>query len=447
METKIIISTLRKVFYALFRCAFCSFTIMCIYPDIILVKFWCYMKYLETLNFIHSLGNFSLPPTLDRIKLVLEKLGNPQNNFKAIHITGTNGKGSVSSMLAKTFQTAGYKTALFISPFIIDFRERIQINGEFISENDLVYYAEKVKATDIKLTEFEFITATAFLYFCDKKCDIAIIETGLGGRLDATNSLSNVIASVITKIGLDHTAILGDTIEKITAEKCGIIKNAPVITSFNQTEEALSVLGEYNPIIPQKNELEILKSDITGNTYIYKGVEYTTSLIGEYQIENSLIVIETVKNCGINISEENLKFALANTYFPARLEIISKKPLVILDGAHNPDGAAALAEFLKVYKGKATAIIGMMKDKDYETVLANCLPYIYKAVAVTVENVPRTLTADELSKTANKYTQCVTANSYDEAIEMLKNEDVIFVFGSLYLASTIRDKIKIYFKN
>lgn len=405
------------------------------------------MNYLEILNYIHSLGNFSLPPTLDRIKLVLARLGNPQNNFKSIHIAGTNGKGSVSAMLSKTFEVSGYKTALFISPFIIDFRERIQINGEFISENDLTYYAERVKALEIPLTEFEFITATAFLYFSDKKCDIAIIETGLGGRLDATNSLSNVIASVITKIGLDHTAILGDTIEKITAEKCGIIKNAPVITSFNQTEKALSVLGKYNPIIPLKNEFKILKSGITGNTYIYKAVEYTTSLIGEYQIENSLIVIETVKNCGIDISEENLKFALANTFFPARLEIISKNPLVILDGAHNPDGAAALKEFLKKYNGKATAIIGMMKDKDYETVLSDCLPYIYKAVAVTVENIPRTLSAEELCKTANKYTECLTAQSYNEAIEILKNEEVIFVFGSLYLASSIREKIKNYFKN
>ncbi len=400
------------------------------------------MNYLETLNYIHSLGNFSLPATLDRIKQVLQKLGNPQNNFKAIHIAGTNGKGSVSAMLAKVFQTAGYKTALFISPFIIDFRERIEINGEFISEADLVYYAEKVKATNIKLTEFEFITATAFLYFSDKKCDIAIIETGLGGRLDATNALTNVMASVITKIGLDHTAVLGDTIEQITAEKCGIIKNAPVITSFNQCEKAMAVLGQYKPTIPQKNELKILNSDITGNTYIYKGVQYSTSLIGEYQIENSLIVIETVKNCGVSISEENLKFALANTYFPARLEVISKKPLVILDGAHNPDGAAALAQFLKQYKGKASAIIGMMKDKDYETVLSVCLPYIYKAVAVTVENAPRTLTADQLSKTANNYTECLTANSYGEAIEMLKDEEVIFIFGSLYLASSIREKIK-----
>ena len=310
------------------------------------------MKYFEILNYIHSLGNFSLPPTLDRIKAVLKILGNPQNNFKSVHIAGTNGKGSVSSMTAKVFKNAGFKTALFISPYVIDFRERIQINGEFITENDLCTYAERIMATKAQLTEFEFITAMAFLYFSDKKCEIAVIETGLGGRLDATNSLQNVMVSVITKIGLDHTAVLGDTLEKIAAEKCGIIKNAPLVTSFNQPEGAMGVLKKYNPIIPDKNELKIFKSDISGNTYIYKGVKYSTSLIGYHQIENSLIVIEMVKNCGINIPTETVQKSITDTYFPARLEIISKKPLIVLDGAHNPDGAAALAKFLKSYYGK-----------------------------------------------------------------------------------------------
>ena len=400
------------------------------------------MKYLEILNYIHSLGNFSLPPTLDRIKTVLKMLGNPQDRFKAVHIAGTNGKGSVSAMTSKVFENAGYKTALFISPFVVDFRERIQINGQFITEEELVCCAEKVMATGVKLTEFEFITATAFLYFSDKKCEIAVIETGLGGRLDATNSLTNVISSVITKIGLDHTAVLGDTIEQITAEKCGIIKNAPVITSFSQTDNAMSVLGEYNPIIPQKSQLEILKSDITGNTYIYKGVKYKTSLIGEHQIENSLIVIETVKNCGIDIADEIVQKSLSETYFPARLEVISQKPLVVLDGAHNPDGAEALAEFLKQHNGKVSAIIGMMKDKDVDTVLKTTLPYIYKAVALSVENMPRSITAIELCDKISKYTSCQVAESYDKALDMLKNEEAIFVFGSLYLASQIRDKLK-----
>ena len=400
------------------------------------------MKYFEILNYIHSLGNFSLPPTLDRIKAVLKILSNPQNNFKSVHIAGTNGKGSVSSMTAKVFKNAGFKTALFISPYVIDFRERIQINGEFITENDLCTYAERIMATKAQLTEFEFITAMAFLYFSDKKCEIAVIETGLGGRLDATNSLQNVMVSVITKIGLDHTAVLGDTLEKIAAEKCGIIKNAPLVTSFNQPEGAMGVLKKYNPIIPDKNELKIFKSDISGNTYIYKGVKYSTSLIGYHQIENSLIVIEMVKNCGINIPTETVQKSITDTYFPARLEIISKKPLIVLDGAHNPDGAAALAEFLKSYNGKAAAIIGMMRDKDVDSVLKETLPYIYKAVAVEVENLPRSMKACDLCETASKYTECIVADSYDNAIDLLKDEAAVFVFGSLYLAAGIREKLK-----
>ena len=404
------------------------------------------MNYNETLNFIHSLGNFSKPPTLDRIKAVLQMLGNPQNDFKAIHIAGTNGKGSVSSMLSRAFSLAGYKTALFISPFIIDFCERIQINGEFISKENLCKYAEIVKSTNIELTEFEFITAVAFLYFSEQNCEIGIIETGLGGRLDATNTMDNVIANVITKIGLDHTAILGDTIEKITNEKCGIIKNCPVITTVNQPSEALSVLEKYNPIIPDENDLEIIESSINGNTYIYKGKEYRTSLVGEYQIENSLMVIETLKNCGINIPYNIIYSALAETYFPARMEVISKKPLVILDGAHNPDGANALAKTLKEYNGKATAIIGMMKDKDCKEVLKTTLPYCKNAVAVAVRNMPRSLSKDDLKELAEKYCPCVTAENYDDAINKISKEETVFVFGSLYLASDIREKLKKFFK-
>lgn len=404
------------------------------------------MNYNETLNFIHSLGNFSKPPTLERIKAVLAKLGNPQNNFKAIHIAGTNGKGSVSAMLSKAFILSGYKTALFISPFIIDFCERIQINSEFISRENLCKYAEIIKSTNIELTEFEFITAVAFLYFSEQNCEIGIIETGLGGRLDATNTMDNVIANVITKIGLDHTAILGDTIEKITNEKCGIIKNCPVVTSPKQPKEAFNVLKNYKPIIPNENELKIIESNINGNTYIYKGKEYHTSLVGDYQIENSLIVIETLINCGIDIPYNIIYKALGETYFPARMEVISKKPLVILDGAHNPDGAKALSKALKEYNGKATALIGMMKDKDCEEVLKTTLPYCKNAVAVAVRNMPRSLSKDDLKELAEKYCPCVTAENYDDAINKVRSEEIIFVFGSLYLASDIREKLKNFFK-
>ncbi len=402
------------------------------------------MNYIDTLNYIHSLGNFSKPPTLDRIKAVLEKLGNPQNKFKAIHIAGTNGKGSVSAMLSNVFKTAGYKTGLFVSPFIIDFCERIQINGEFIPRDTLCELSQKVIETKIELTEFEFITAVAFLYFSTQKCDIVIVETGLGGRLDATNSLTNVVANVITKIGFDHTAVLGDTIEQITNEKCGIIKSCPVITTPYQPQKALEIIGEYNPIIPDIAELKVIKSDIFGNEFIYKGVNYKTTLLGEYQIENALLVIETL--LALSVDTKIIAQGIEETFFPARMEIISKNPLVVLDGAHNIDGACVLAREMEKYKGKITALIGMMADKDCDTVLAKTLPYCKNAVAVEVSGMPRSLKASELKLKAQKYCDTETAENYDKALEKIKESEVIFVFGSLYLASAIRPKLKNFFR-
>lgn len=411
------------------------------------------MNYGGTLNYIHSLGKFSKPAGLERIQLALKKLHNPQNNFKSVHIAGTNGKGSVSAMLAKIFETAGYKTGLFISPFVIDFRERIQINGEFISEEDLAEYSQRVIDTGVEMTEFEFITAAAFAYFSDKKCDFVIAETGLGGRLDATNALNNVVAAVITKIGLDHSGVLGDTVEKIAAEKCGIIKNCPVtVTSANQRREALSVIkgSSKRLVAPDLSQLTVLKCDQNGSSIIYMNREYEISLVGEYQIENALTVIETVEASGYNIPYETVKRALANTFFPARAEIISKNPLVLLDGAHNPDGAAELSKILKKQGGRAVALIGVMRDKDYKAVLSATLPFCRAAVAVTVENMPRSLDGKLLADAAALYCPVQTAESYDEAIKkaaLTAGEDPVFVFGSLYLAGGIRQKLMDYYKN
>ncbi len=401
------------------------------------------MNYIDTLNFIHSLGNFSKEPTLKRIKSVLKKLGNPQNDFFSIHIAGTNGKGSVSAMLHSVFCKKGLKTGLFISPFIIDFRERIQINGEFISKKALCELAQKVIETKVELTEFEFITAVAFLYFKEQKCDIVIAETGLGGRLDATNTLQKLKASIITKIGLDHTAILGDTIEQITREKCGIIKNAPVIINPNEPKAALEILKGYNPIIPQK-ELKIIKSDIFGNEFLYDGTEYKTSLSGEYQIENALTVIETALLLDVDIP--TIRKALESTFFPARMELISKNPIVVLDGAHNPDGADAIARVMQKHSGKITAIIGMCADKDCDEFLKTTLKYCERVIAVEIENMPRSLSAKALCALAQKYCRCEAAENYSQALEKVKGEDMVFVFGSLYLASGIREKVKNFFK-
>lgn len=408
------------------------------------------MNYNEALNYIHSLGNFKRPAGTERITAALKRLNNPQNSFEAIHIAGTNGKGSVSAMLAKVFETAGFKTGLYISPYIIDFRERIQINGEFIKKEELTQYVKRVFETKIDLSEFEFITAAAFSYFADKKCEIVIAETGLGGRLDATNTLERVRAAVITEIGLDHAAILGDTVEKIAAEKCGIIKNFPTVVSAGQKKDVYNVISRYaeKPVIPDKSRLKIISSDESGNTFIYKDKFYKLSLIGGYQIENALTVIETVNISGFNISYETVKKALAETFFPARAEIICKSPLTVLDGAHNPDGAEALCEIMKKYSGRITALIGMMRDKDYNAVLMRTLPYCRLAVAVTVENMPRSLSKEELTAAAGEYCPCITAENYDIAIEKSRlsaQNDPVFVFGSLYLAGGIREKLKKFY--
>ena len=408
------------------------------------------MNYSETLSYIHSLGNFKRPAGLNRITAALEKLNNPQNRFEAIHIAGTNGKGSVSAMLAKIFETAGFKTGLYISPYIIDFRERIQINGEFIGKEELTVYADRVIKTKIDLSEFEFITAAAFSYFADKKCDIVIAETGLGGRLDATNTLERVRAAVITKIGVDHAAILGDTAEKIAAEKCGIIKNFPAVVSANQKSEVLGVIKKYaeNYTSPDISRLKVIRCDGSGTEYIYKDKEYLLSLCGKYQIENSLTAIEAVAASGFNIPYETVKKALAETFFPARAEIICKSPLTVLDGAHNPDGAEALSEIMEKYSGNITALIGVMRDKDYKILLEKTLKHCKSAVAVTVENMPRSLERQELAAAAGRYCPCVTAENYDIAIEksrFLAGEGPVFVFGSLYLASGIREKLKNFY--
>ena len=409
------------------------------------------MNYIETLKYIHSLGNFSLKPGLDRIKSVLKALDNPQNEFKSIHVAGTNGKGSVSAMLASVFKTAGFKTGLFISPFVIDFRERIQINGEFISQNDLVKYSEIIKNTNITLNEFEFITATAFLYFREKGIDLLICETGLGGRLDATNTLENLSATVITKIGLDHTGILGETIEEIALEKCGILRDCPNITSHNQEKAVLEIIKKKskNNHIPEITDLKLLDGGL-GNSFIYKGERYDIALTGDYQIENALIAIETVRNSGYGISYKDLYTGLKNAFFPARMELISKNPLVVLDGAHNPDGALALSRELSKHSGRVTAVIGMCKDKDYPEFLKTTLIHCKNAVAVNIKDMPRSLECEELSAKANEFCSCFASSDYTDAIEKavsLSGGNPIFVFGSLYLASAIRPYLKNFFKN
>lgn len=404
------------------------------------------MNYEQALKIIRNRSNFSLEPTLDRINKVLELLGNPQEKFPTIHIAGTNGKGSTAAMCASVLKEQGLKTGLFISPYIIDFRERIQINNEFIDKESLCRITKKVAELEVPLTEFEFVTAVGFSYFAEQECDIAVIETGLGGRLDATNALpkNDKKVSVITKIGLDHTAVLGDTIEQITKEKCGIIGNKTVMFPIQENSVSEIIKNSSSEfIVPDLNQLKIINSCVFGNTFIYKGKEYEINLGGEHQIYNAVTAIEALKKSAFKIDDNVISEGLKKTFFPARLEVARKEPLVIIDGAHNPDGAVVLKKAMENFGGKITAIVGMLKDKDCESFLETVIPLCNEVLCVSVPYNPRTMSGKELSLLTQKYCKKVSVcNSVELALKEAKNaKNTVFVFGSLYLASAVREQI------
>lgn len=420
------------------------------------------MNYDEALKYIHSFEKFGWQLGLDRIQCLLDEIGNPQDKLKIIHIAGTNGKGSTTTMCANILRNAGYKCGSYISPFVVDFRERFQINGEMISKEDFAKYATIVKekidlleSKNIQITEFEAITAIAFLYFYEQNCDIVCLEVGLGGTYDATNVIKNPLVSVIASISLDHTNILGDTIEKIANEKAGIIKQNGVCVCYcNQDIDAVSVLmkkcAEMNARFIKANigAIEIKKSDITGNTFVYNNKEYQTSLVGIHQVYNAVNVIECmeiVKSKGFNISDECIQNSIRDTVFTARFEVISKEPIIVIDGAHNLEGTTALAGALKNVKAnKKYAIMGMLADKDYEHSVRQILNVVDEMICVPVCN-PRALDPKVLAEVVSD-TNKVTYNysceeAINEVISKLDKNDLLIVCGSLYMVGSAREII------
>lgn len=398
-------------------------------------------------------------PGLDRIRILLEKLGNPEKSLRCIHVAGTNGKGTVCSFLASVLKEAGYKTGLYTSPYIVDFRERIRINGEMIRENDLDNVTEKVRTeieklrnNDIIITEFEAVTAAAFLYYKEQGCDFVVLETGLGGRFDATNVIGRPLASVIVSISLDHVNILGNTISEIAYEKCGIIKhNCPVVTFNSIHRDALKVVKEQctvkesELILADASLYTVLSEDITGSTVLYKGSQVKIPFAGQHQIINCITALECIgvlKKQGISVPDKAVKNGILKTVNPARCEIVSEKPFVIFDGCHNEDSSKALMDVIETHlKGKKiTALMGMMADKDIDKVLYLLTPYFDKIVTVTPSN-PRAITADELaSKIRATGKNAVAFGSETDGLQYAVNETkdgVLLVCGSLYLCSDL----------
>ena len=407
------------------------------------------MNYNESLIYIHSLSN-NLPPTLDRISSLLNLINNPQKELKAIHIAGTNGKGSVASVIAEVLQSKGYNVGLYTSPFIVDFRERIKLNGAMISKTTLAKYATYLKTVvernQLTIGEFEFITAISFLYYKDMKCDYCVLETGLGGRFDATNTANSII-SVITKISLDHIQILGSNITDIAYEKAGIIKNNIPLITCNQPLDAEKVLLSYakSHYAPIKVTDMDLVTNITINKnetkFSYKGVDYTINLLGAHQIENTIIAIEVLEELIGNFADSKNHYKFPKVFHPARLELVSDNPDIFIDGAHNPDGAKVLSEFLKQINFKGTIIFGAMKDKNVEEVLKALSSVTSKIIVVTVNGMPRAMNAQDIYDIAKKYFNfCVIADSYDDALRLTNNEETV-ICGSLYFSAHIREKL------
>lgn len=411
------------------------------------------MNYNETLEYIHSINWTFCKPGLERIETLLNKLGNPQNSLKFVHVAGTNGKGSFCKMLETALTLSGYKTGLFTSPYIKTFNERIQISGKNISDDDLAKITEYIKpiADEMadKPTEFELITAIGLEYFKRQNCDIVVLEAGMGGRLDSTNIITTPVLSVITGIALDHTQFLGDTIEKIAKEKAGIIKeNIPVLFGGKDVgAKAVIEKTAKEKSAPFTNvdysNLAIKEMLLTGSIFDYKKYKNMhISLLGAYQPENACLVIEAVEilnKIGFNIQENTLKEAFKNAYWPARFEVLNSSPLVIFDGAHNPQGIDKSVESIKTYfkNKKVLVMTGVLKDKDYFYIAKKLKEITDFAVIFTPEN-PRALDKNDYAQILYEQgVETVTKDSikeaYNYAVSLAKEKNVpLVILGSLY---------------
>lgn len=418
----------------------------------------------EAVEYIHSLEKFGIKPGMERIRALCAGLGNPQEKLKIIHVAGTNGKGSTSTIISNILHQSGYNVGLFISPYVTDFRERIQYNGNMIEKNELVECVGKVKSVieslavqGIQPTEFEALTATAFLYYEKKKCDFVVLEVGLGGRLDSTNVINAPYVSVITSISLDHTAILGDTVEAIAAEKCGIIKfGAETVVYPFQDEKAMEVIRKtceerMNDLrIPDVNLLKIKEERLEGIQAEYDGIGFLLPLAGRHMVYNACTAIEAVRSLSrlaIDIAEDAIIKGIEKSIMPARTELIRKKPVVILDGGHNEGCANALCAFIKKHlTGKRIVMVSsMMADKDYQSYLRIVAPLANTFIA-TKADVPRALSSAELCKNAKDFcNDCYDISDPHKAVNAARNilqpEDALVVCGSFYLAGEIRDSL------
>ena len=416
------------------------------------------MTYEEALSYIHSICWKGSKLGLDRTRELLGKLDDPQKELKFIHIAGTNGKGSTAAMLSSILEEAGYRVGLYTSPFINRFNERMQVNHQPIPDEELAALTEYVRphadAMADSPTEFELITALAMVWFARQKCDIVVLEVGMGGELDSTNIIDVPEAAVIAAMGLDHVKELGPTMADIARAKAGIIKEGGRVVSYGGNLEADEVIAAVcrarNASLCQPDFSAIVPGDFSleGQTFSYKGWRgLRIPLVGAYQMNNAAVVLETVevlRQRGWSVSDEAVRQGLADTRWPARFEVLRRDPVFIVDGGHNPHGIRATAESLRrLFPGrKITFVTGVMADKDVEHILGLIVPLADQFFTVRPDN-PRAMDAGELARRIEamgaKATACASVrDGVDRAIQAEGPHGVACALGSLYMSGEVR---------
>ena len=409
------------------------------------------MNYTEAMSYINGFTKGGKPvKDLSRFRLLCEKLGNPQNSLKFIHVAGTNGKGSIVSYCAEILIDAGYRVGEFTSPYIYEYTERIKINGKNIPEGELAKCCESVAAAVggcRDYSQFEISNAIAFLYFLWNGCDFVVLEAGVGGLLDSTNVVDTSVACAIASVSLDHTAVLGGTLAEIASQKAGIVKEKiPVVLSAGNTEEVRAVVRsaartKNAPLfIVDDNLIKSEKVNIYGNVFSYKGEEYKTSLTGEYQQINAATAIEVMNvliENGVKISIDNIRSGLMNASQPSRLERLCDSPLTIIDGAHNPAAMLTLSRFVHDLPHPIALIIGMSTDKDWQTASEIAAEFVDIAFCID-DFLPTAVRAEKL---ASRFRRAVISSSmmaYSEAVAEVGSEGTIIIAGSLYLGAALK---------
>lgn len=425
------------------------------------------MNYEQAVEYIHGMGMFGSKPGLERINALLERIDHPEKELKIIHVAGTNGKGSTSAMLSAILKENGYSVGLFISPYLESFNERIQYNGNPIVKAELAKLVSEIKpivkevaSTEVgQPTQFEVVTAMGLLYFKRINVDFVVLEVGLGGRYDATN-IVNPIVSIITSIGLDHQAILGDTLEEIAMEKAGIIKKGVPVIVGKVDKAPLDVIKTKAKLLNaefyglgDRFSLKIKEYSLEGQTISYRYNEtandYNILLLGEHQARNASLALTTakvLKNIGYKIEQTKTYAGLAKARWPGRLEIVKKEPLIILDGAHNAEATSEIAKTIKaLYNDPIILVLGILSGKNYQGMIKDLVP-LAKHVYITAPDYYRALDSESLAIESEKYCNNVeiiekVSEAVDKAISGADLKDLILITGSLYTVGEARSHL------